>query len=722
MQVFPSDYRQALDLTEVFERVKDKTTHERAKEAIDEILPSADPFRVAQQLAETKELAWLLSAGGFPNFSFIDLSKTLHLLNRDGAVLLEDQVMRIRRASIQVNELLDFFDEHTEYQALIGLLHEVYFTDEIKKEIDKILDIHGQVKSSASRELDRIRRKLQDKRQESDRRFQSAVSKLKNQGMLRDFEETVFKNRRVLAVPAEYKRMVNGMILSHSANQLTAYIEPKGNLKLNLDIDELVEEERREIFKILRKLTQFLRRFYPLIKAYDSCLLQFEVVRCKARFGNDYEGIAPNLSEEPMVELHEAKHPLLYLNYQITKRNVVPLSLDLRDHSRVIVISGPNAGGKSVSLKTVGLLQLMTQMGFLIPAEENSTVGIYKKIFVDVGDTQSIEYELSTYSSKLNRLNTFLRECDAHSLFLIDEFGTGSDPDLGGALAESILENLVQAKAYGIVTTHYANIKRFAEEHRAVLNANMVFDLERLKPKYELVIGMPGSSYTFEVAQNTGLPKAIVNKAKKLIAKDRVGFDKLLGTYSQKLEKVERELENLKAQSEALADEKEHAQNLQQELDERLSVDKKEASERSRYMQYGKFLEDLLSAYDQDKSKKKLLEKLLKRYQSEKIKELENKKSALQKAKKKRKPRHRKIDPKQYSVGDTVRLKNSRQKGEIVSIQKEKAEVNVGFVKTVVNLSDLRPINLQKKASKKQKKTGKPKNSGSKRNPNSKKQ
>ena len=702
MEVYPNDYKTALDFNQVLAQIESKTNHQRIIDLVEEeIFPIDDFQEIVLRLEETQELANLLMHGGFPNFSFVDLSKSIKTLQKEGSVLFEDEVLNIRRASVMVNELLDFLEENPIYNGLQRNFHEVYYTSEILKEIDKVLDGHGQVRSSASKELEKIRRKLGEKRQESDRRFQSAVSRLKNQQMLRDFEETVFKNRRVLAVPAEYKRTVKGLILSHSANQLTAYIEPQGNLKLNLDIDELEEEERREIFKILRILTQFLRRHFELIKSYDKCLVKMELLRAKARYANDVDAVAPKISTHATVNLLEAYHPVLFYNYKQQKKTVVPLNLDLtHDHTKVVVLSGPNAGGKSVSLKTLGLIQIMVQSGLLVPVAENSEIGVFKKIFVDVGDTQSIENELSTYSSKLTRLKYFVEACNKNSLFLIDEFGTGSDPELGGALAEAILEKLVKSNAIGLVTTHYANIKKFAEQSEKVVNANMLFDVENLKPKFEMVIGMPGSSYTFEVAQNTGMPKEIINNAKSKLGKSQLGFDALIATYAKKLEKLESQLAGIQAKEKELKEQQTEANQVKETFEERLKEDKQKAAERSQMMQYGRFLQDLLSEYDKNKSKRAVTEKLLKKYQAEKVKQLENKKSAITKKKKtKRKPAP-KFNPNDFKVGDAVRLKSSHQEGKIESINKGKAEVTVGFIKTIVDVKDLRPFGQPKTTSK----------------------
>jgi len=692
MQVYPSDYGVSLDFQQIVDHIKSKTNHERILEKLDHIFPIDDFDEIKLRLLETEELASLLKGGGFPNFSYIDLSKTLKLLEKEGSVLLEDQVLGVRRSSSIVNELLEFFEQNPGYENLGRNFHLVYFTEIIIKEVDKIIDNHGLVKTSASKDLEKIRKKLNEKRQESDRRFQSTISKLKNQNMLRDFEETVYKNRRVLAVPAEYKRTVKGLILSHSANQLTAFIEPQGNLKLNLDIDELIEEERREIFKILRVLSQFLRQHFELIKAYDDVLVDMECLRAKARYTVEIEGIAPPIQNTPEVELQKAQHPILLVNYKKTKKKVVPLDLSLTNKDKIVVISGPNAGGKSVSLKTLGLIQIMVQCGLPVPIKPASTIGIFKNIFIDVGDAQSIDNELSTYSSKLTKLKAFVEQCDENSLFLIDEFGTGSDPDLGGALAESILESLAKTNAKGLVTTHYANIKRFAEETEGIANANMLFDVENLSPKFELVIGMPGSSYTFEVAQNTGLPKYIINNAKRKVNSHQVGFDKLLSTYSIKLKKLEEDLKLIKLQKAGLKQIEQEASNVKETFESRLKQDKLKAAERSRTLQYGKFLEDLLFEFDKTNNKKLLTEKLLKKYQSEKVKQLENKKSALVKKKKKTGGRKIVFDPKLFKVGDEVRLKSSHQKGVINAIEKEKAEVNMGFIKTYVNINDLRPV------------------------------
>ena len=693
MKIFPNDYKTSLDFNTVLDLIADKVQHPRIKSLVSEILPFSNFNLINKSLNECFELQVLLKQGGFPNYSYIDLTEVLLLLNKEGSVLLEEDVADVKRASVLTNEILNFFNQNIHLEWLPKTASDVYLNTDLIKEINKILDSQHQVKSTASRDLEKTRRLLFEKTQETNRRFQSAVSKLKSQQILRDFEETVYKNRRVLAVQAEYKRSIKGIILSHSANHLTAYIEPQGTVKLNQEIDELIDDERREIFKILRKLTQFIKRYFDLIEKYDLFITELAILKSKARFANDIDGKVPRLINDQISDLVKAKHPLLTIQNNLTKKDVIPLTVKLDRDQKVIVISGPNAGGKSVALKTIGLLQILLQCGIPVSVDEKSTMGVFEKLFVDLGDSQSIEYELSTYSSKLQRLKTFIKESDKKSLFLIDEFGTGSDPDLGGVLAEAILEELLTKGPMGVVTTHYANIKKFADSADHVINANMQFDSVNLKPKYVLELGVPGSSYTFEVAHNSGLDESIIKNAKSKMNQSRLKFDELITQFSSKVDKTNAELKSLEDHKKEIEQQKLDVTTMAEELFFRLKTDKQKAVEREKLIQLGKFTDDALNRFDSNKNKKELLEKFLKKHHALQIKKFEAEKELLKPVKKNKKVKKKpiKIDPKLFKVGDKVRLKESNQTGEIVEIKKDRAELSFGFVKTSAPLIDLRP-------------------------------
>ncbi|MEO6540056.1 MAG: DNA mismatch repair protein MutS, partial [Ferruginibacter sp.] len=504
---------------------------------------------IITELQQSNEFKLLLQNNQhFPNDFTHNAGKELKLIGIPGAVLSGEQFLLIRRLADNTNNIFRWFDNErrTAYPAMTKLITDSYYEKLIIELIDEILDETGQVKDSASEELGNIRMNLYRKRNELRKLFDRIVSKLNKQGYLADIEESFLNGRRVLAVFAEQKRMIKGILHGESDSRKTTFIEPEETTGLNNDIFSLENEERKEVYKILRKLTQNLSVYSDLLKNYLAIAGEYDFTRAKAKFAVEYNGNYPVVMDKAHVNLIQAYHPLLYLYNKSNKKPTIPVDLTLNEKQRILVISGPNAGGKTVTLKTVGLLQLMMQSGLLVPVHPDSEMGIFKQIMIHIGDTQSLEFELSTYSSHLKNMKHFMENANGKTLFFIDELGSGSDPNLGGAFAEVIMEELAIKHSFGIVTTHYLNLKVMANKVTGIINGAMQFDEKNLQPMYKLVVGKPGSSYTFSIAERIGLEKRLIEKARKLVDDDHFTLDKLLNRTEQDLQHIDKEKSELR--------------------------------------------------------------------------------------------------------------------------------------------------------------------------------
>lgn len=390
------------------------------------------------------------------------------------------------------------------------------------------MDEDGNVKDNASEPLAEIRMRLYRKRNELRRLFDRIVSRLNKLGYLAEIEESFINRRRVPAVFAEQKRMIKGILHGESDSRRTAFIEPEETTGLNNEIFSLENEERKEVYRILQMLTARLRLYHSLLNAYHDVLGEYDFIRVRAILALDYNGNMPSVKDVAYLKLVNACHPLLYIYNKKQNKPTIPVNLSLDDKNRILVISGPKAGGKTVTLKTAGLLQMLVQSGLLVSCSPDSEFGIFKQLMIQIGDTQSLEFELSTYSSHLLNMKYFMEYANGKTLFFIDELGSGSDPNLGGAFAEVIMEELAKKHAMGIVTTHYLNLKVMANKVQGIINGAMAFDEKNLKPLYKLIIGKPGSSYTFSIAERIGLDPSLISRARKLVDKDHFSLDKLL--------------------------------------------------------------------------------------------------------------------------------------------------------------------------------------------------
>jgi DNA mismatch repair protein MutS2 len=641
-----------------------------------------------QQLHEYVSL--YRNKGYFPDILFQDFEPECNLLSVAGTILTEKQFVNIKNVSLIVNDVYRFINEReVQFPFMKLLLQDVYVTQDIVKAIEKIIDETAQVRSSASRTLADIRHELSSKRREAERKFRQFINDLNKLGWLRENEENFYNGRRVLAVMAEHKRDVKGIVHGSSDTGKTSFIEPNVTVELNNDIAELEGEERREIYKLLRELTQNLRPFAELIKNYHVLLTQLDFIRAKALFAIEINGHHPIIENEPCIEVYNAVHPILFLQNKEANKKTIPMSLHLHKTQRIIIISGPNAGGKSITLKTIGLMQLMLQSALLISCESHSKLSFFNHLLVDIGDSQSIENELSTYSSRLIAMKKFLQIANRRTLFLIDEFGTGTDPELGGAIAEVILEELNKKQAYGIITTHYTNIKLLADNLKGVSNASMLFNPETLEPKYELLVGQPGSSYTFEVAEKIGLPTNIIQRASDKISSDKVKLNRLLADVQREKNRLEEEAEALKQQQEQSIKAKEKYDALYQKLMKRFEKSKEEQEELNKVNELGRKFQVLAEEWQQNKDKKVVIQKFVNKLTEEKRKKqeqlaLERREKTKDKAIAKAKLRIR--------VGGKVRILKSHQTGIVQEIIEDKARVTFGMMKSVIGLENLEPV------------------------------
>jgi DNA mismatch repair protein MutS2 len=510
-----------------------------------------------------------------------------------------------------------------------------------------------------------------------------------------------------------YRKKVKGSILGNSKTGSIAFIEPEATFKYSRELNNLEYEEREEITRILKKLSAEIRPFVNLLNQYQDFLSDIDVIAAKAKYAHKINGILPNIIEEKRLYFRECFHPILLLNNNEKKEKTFPQTIELKNDNRIIVISGPNAGGKTISLKTIGLLQLMLQSGMLIPVHERSETFLFDRILTDIGDNQSIENHLSTYSYRLKNMNYFLKKCNSKTLFLIDEFGTGSDPELGGALAETFLEEFYHREAFGIITTHYSNLKILANELPFASNANMLFDEKSLEPMYKLVLGQAGSSFTFEVAQKNGIPYGLINRAKKKIEVGKVRFDKTIATLQKERSKLEKTSINLKEEEVKAREESKKMETINAKIQDKLEKYQELYDANQRLIYIGQKIDDISDKYFNNKDKKTLIGEFLKMVEIENskrkklsvkekkkieviqkqvIEEVKVKVEEIRVVKKEKKEKAKLIPVKPkvtLKVGDRVRMIDGKAIGTIDKIDRNKATVNYGIFTSKVSIEQL---------------------------------
>ena len=719
MGYLPKKTLEDLEFFEVTKQIADFAITPMGKASCTALEPLMEQEAMLKELHIVSEyLASFDNDNRIPNHGFEDLSPALQLLKIENSVLEITAFRNIAAASQTVNTLLLFFNKFKSYYPSLHLLKgEMVVNKEIKKEVDNVIDRFGEIRDNASESLYTIRKQIQAIKGKIAQSFNKALSHCQNLDYLDDIRESVIENKRVLAVKAMYRRKVKGGIMGSSKTGSIVFIEPEATLNFSRELQNLLFEESEEIKKILSQLSDYLRPQFDLIEHYQSYLIHIDTVFSRARYAQTINGLLPIFSDRQELELINAYHPLLYRSNQLENKKTYPQDIHLRPESRIVVISGPNAGGKSITLKTVGLLQLMLQSGILIPVHEKSRVSWFGSIITDIGDNQSIENHLSTYSYRLKNMKGFLKKCDDNTLFLIDEFGTGSDPELGGALAEVILEDFYERKSFGLITTHYANLKLLADELPAMLNANMQFDDKTLEPVFKLILGEAGSSFTFEVAQKNGIPFSLINRAKKKIERGKVRFDATIAKMQKERHQMAKTGKSLKEKENKFENESQRLKILNEKLKSKLVNYQELFDHNQRMIVLGNKLNDLAERFFQNNKKRPLIADLLRLVESENAKrkrktpaqakknrevkkevaiEVNQKLVSIRKEKKKNKATVTTSKPKpavDLKVGDKVRIVDGKSVGSIDAIEKQKAIVNYGLFTTQVSLDQLEIAN-----------------------------
>ena len=686
-----------------------------------EITPFKDKESLMEALLQTSEyVSSFQNNNAIPNHGFDAITHEIKFLAIEDSFLEVGSFRKIANLSSTVNFLLNFLIKfHDYYPNLNNRAAKVELTKDIITMVDEVVDKYGEIKDNASPDLLNIRRDMNLVRGKVNQSFGVALTQYNSLGYLDDIKESFVQNRRVLAVLAMYRRKVKGSILGSSKTGSIAYIEPETTLKYSRELSNLEYEEKEEITRILKQLSNKIRPFLELLIEYQNFLSDVDVIAAKAKYANKINAILPTITDERRLYFRDAFHPILYLSNAEKNEITYPQTIELEQENRIIVISGPNAGGKTISLKTVGLLQLMLQSGMLIPVHERSETFLFDRILTDIGDNQSIENHLSTYSYRLKNMNYFLKKCNKKTMFLIDEFGTGSDPELGGALAEIFLEEFYHREAFGIITTHYSNLKILANELPFATNANMLFDEKSLEPMYKLVLGQAGSSFTFEVAQKNGIPYSLINRAKKKIEVGKVRFDKTIATLQKERSKLEKTSLTLKEEETKAREESKKMENINVKIKQKLESYQELYDSNQKTIYIGQKIEDIAEKYFNNKNKKELIGEFLKiveienskrkkasaketkviaEKKKEVIKEVAVQVDEIRAEKKAKKVKEVVEKPKPIlKLGDRVRMFDGKAIGSIDSIEKNKATVNYGLFTSKVSIDLLELVEAVKK-------------------------
>ncbi|MFT7343661.1 MAG: DNA mismatch repair protein MutS2 [Lentimonas sp.] len=670
-----------------------------AEEKLKSLVPYSDHEKLKESLLTVNELLSIrLEGEPFPSLSFDELKKEIRTLPIQNSFLSQDGFVRIAKASDLGNKLVYFCNKREiDYPNLCRIIEQIEYTDELIKAINKVFDAAGNIKDEASLKLAEIRGELKKVKYKINRNFDKELKRLSSEQILGDTREAFVNERRVLTVLSSHKRRIEGNVVGSSKTGSFTYLEPQINLQLNQEYEQLQDDEQKEIIIILKALTREIAGHYDLIVAYQEVLTTLDYYYAKMRLAVALNCSLPNINEDTHLELIDAFHPILAATNAELGKKTFPQHIKMDKTSRMLVISGPNAGGKSITLKTIGLLQLMLQSGLLVPVNPNSKMFLFQKIYSDIGDNQSIANELSTYSYRLKRMKYFLENTNRRTLLLLDEFGTGSDPELGGALAEVFFEELYNKKAFGVITTHYANIKIKADRLKNAVNGCMLFDTKTLAPLFKFSTGQPGSSFTFEVAQINGIPIEIIKEAKSRVDDNKLNMDKLLSdlqhekNYLQKLN-----IEHIEAQELATKARVEYLEKKEQfEAKHKAQV---ASSERNvKYLNAGKKLLSFIDKFNTKSRKKNINEPLI----NEVIKYIKVEKSKtealIEKAKtapskKKKVLTQKQVDNHQVHkivVGSKVKLIATKQSGTVETIEGEQITVLFGFMRMKVALNKL---------------------------------
>lgn len=703
MEIYPKDGHLKLEFERILVLTQNECLGDAGRDALEKVQPSTDIDTIERWLSETEEfLASAQRSDRIPIYQYESIDNDLAYLRKEGYVLDAESIQRIYHLTAIGKGMSDYFSS-LQRQKLAPHLYKKFnegyhLESDVNAQIDQVLDEEGEVKPDASPELLKISKKISS----TERQIQAAYGKIihhfKMKGWLTDSAESTRNGRRVLTVPAEHKRKIEGIIHDESATGKTVFIEPSEIIPSNNEIYNLYTERKKEIYKVLRNLCDALRPYADAFLNLQSVIIEMDMIRAKSRMAHQLNAHKPVLLNKPNLGIKQGYNPVLKLKFQKEDRKVVPFDMELHGNNRLVIVSGPNAGGKSVVLKSVGLLQYMLQCGYLIPVDPNSKMGVFKKLYVDIGDQQSLEDDLSTYSSHLQNLKFFTDKADADTLLLIDEFGTGTDPKIGGAIAESVLRKVNQKKTYGVITTHYSNLKYYAFKNRGLVNASMEFNQEVFSPTYQLKIGKPGSSFAYEIATKIGLSKEILKYARYKTGKNEKAVDELLIKLQSEKKETEEKMEKIMLREDRLNKLIRNYENLHKELEYRrkkLKLIQKESS----LHQIGrdnkeieKVIRELKEADNLQKARK-MAEKV-KEKRKETVKEITELKEEVY---------YKNIDEKVVLVtGDFARMRTGDTSGEILKIKKGVAEIQLGLMKVKVPLKELvpakAPIELRSKS------------------------
>lgn len=712
--VYPTNFEQKTGFDKIRRLVSERCLSPLGEERVTDMNFCTQFEEVCRRLEETDEFVRILHGDReFPGNFFFDVRYSLKRIRPEGTWLDERELFDLKRSLQTINDIVNFFkpDEEGEilYPALTALAGDIFVFPQVVRQIDAIIDKFGKVKDSASPTLSQIRREMTITMSGISRSLQSILRTAQTEGVVdKDVAPTMRDGRLMIPVAPAFKRKIKGIVHDESASGKTVFIEPEVVVEANNRIRELEGEERREIVKILTEFTNVIRPLAPdMLQAYEF-LADIDFIQAKAQFAEQIKAIKPIVEDRRQVDWTGAVHPLLYLSLQKQGKSVVPLDIELTEEKRILIISGPNAGGKSVCLKTVGLLQYMLQCGLLIPLHERSRVGIFEQLLIDIGDEQSIENDLSTYSSHLTHMKYFVKHCDERTLLLIDEFGSGTEPQIGGAIAEALLDRFNRNSSFGVVTTHYQNLKHFAEDTPGVVNGAMLYDRHLMQPLFKLSIGNPGSSFAVEIARKIGLPEEVIAEASAKVGADYINMDKYLQDIVRDKRYWESKRQNIRQREKKLEEVvRRYEQDLTDVNKQRKEIIREAKAEAQRILQEANArIENTVREIKEaqaEKEQTKLARKALEEFKAS-VQETEEEDDRIARKMAKLKERNQRKQQKQKTtakpvfdrntieVGDSVRLKGQTSAGTVMEIQGKQAVVAFGMLKSTVKVEQLEKV------------------------------
>ena len=682
-----------LEFDKILEWCSKYALSENTKRRVLNLSPGFDYPLINEHIYQVQQLKFIKDTeGGFPVLEFEDLDSELRFLKIKDAVIPLEGILNIHQASCLVNSILDFFESsENNYSALEKVFESTHKTHDIVDPIEHVIDASGQIKDTASIELKTIRDSLRSTQKQIRKNFDKELRRLSKTNLLSDTKETVINNRRVLSVKSSYKKQFAGTVLGSSKTGNIAHIEPKVNIELNIELDHLKIDEGKEVYRILQELTKELASHHWLINAYNIVLHEIDFIQAKFKLAKAMKAVKPNLTTERLVKVEGALHPILKEKNDRENKKTFGQNILLNASQRMLVISGPNAGGKSITLKTLGLFQVMVQSGLFIPAAEHNTFCLFKKIYSEIGDNQSIENELSTYSYRLKRMKKFLSLSNADTLLLLDEFGTGSDPELGGALAESFFEALYRKKVFAVLTTHYSNIKSRAVQLPEAINGCMLFNSENLEPLFEFKIGQPGSSFTFEVAQINGVPESLINKAKGKLNKEKLKLNELLSDLQKKTNTLDKEILSNKEEAKHYKERSNDTLKIKEKLSYKFEKVNQTIQIHELQLSAGKKMLEFIDGFKNVKNKKvnlELIDQVMTYLKEQKTKK-EVKKKIDKPKKKLSKKQAETYQQEKINLGSQVKIIATKQIAMVEDIKGNQTTLSIGNTRIKVALEKL---------------------------------